>query len=165
MSFPLQHPSHPIPGRKDSTAQLGSATRVPRNATIPQNTALPLPRPPSRLQATVGAQLRATALQPLFAMESVPLVPTSLVLRPRQTTHHNPAAEPRAVLVPCHTVKPCYILSRVRLDDQKRCARHGVCPRSMAEQGSEARNHVQLGFLRKRRPAVIYLSPFREIQK
>lgn len=78
--FPLLHPPTPSrPGvcdegtpKRHHTPKHGSAPTVTHTHT------------PSWLQATTGARLRVTALHPLFATESVPLVPPSLVLRPRQ---------------------------------------------------------------------------------
>lgn len=105
-ALPCNTPPHPVLARGVPAAWPGSATSTQKYNRAPKRgSTLTMTPAPSHLQATVSARLQATALQPLFATESVSLVPTSLVLRPRQTAHRNPAAEPRAALVPFHTVK------------------------------------------------------------
>lgn len=68
------------------------------------------------------------------------------IARAKAAVTRAPAAAPRALLVPFHTVKPCYILSRVRLrGGERRAGRGGLSLRQ-----SGARNHRELGLLSKK---------------
>lgn len=121
----------------------------------PKHGYAPATTPPSQLQVTVAAWPPTTALAPPFVTKSVLLVPMLLALRPRQTAHRDPTAEPRAAFVPFQTVKPCYILSRVIFSATSisMVGRDALGPGGAlgAQQsgGAEPKNHMRL-FLSKK---------------
>lgn len=132
-SFPraFSPPQHPVLARGHPAAQPG----YPETPPYPKTRLSPHRHPPGQLQATVAARPPTTALPPPFVTESVSLVPVPLALRPRQTAHCDPTAEPRAAFVPFQTVKPCYILSCLRLDGGER--RRGPRERGRAGEQSQ----------------------------
>lgn len=139
-------PQHPVLARGHPAAQPG----YPETPPYPKTRLSPHRHTPGQLQATVAARPPTTAPPP-FVTESVSLVPVPLALRPRQTAHCDPTAEPRAAFVPFQTVKPCYILSHVIFSaaSDSMVGRDAGGPGSAAEPGSRAKNHMRL-FLSKK---------------